>query len=728
MQNVLRDLTSGLHEWTRNKESIMSQFSASKATKAAYPLDAPRAEKRAYSVTHHGIEMTDAYAWLRADNWQEVMHQGREVLPDAIESYLEAENAYTNQEMADTETLQNALFEEMKGRIKQDDSSVPSPDGPFAYSSRFIEGGQYPLVVRTPREGGDEVILFDGNKEAEGHAFFRLASTAHSPDHARLAWAVDTKGSEYFTIRVRNLATGEDLSDQIEGTTGGAIWSADSSHFYYTWLDDNHRPCKVFRHKIGTAQSDDALIYEEQDPGFFVGIGKSQSGNHIIIDCHDHETSECYLLDARDNEAKARLIAARESGIEYSVDEGMGILYILTNADGAEDFKLVTAAPTQSGREHWQDMIAHEPGRLILSHEIFKRHLVWMERANGLPRIQIRNIANGAQHAIAFEEEAYALGLGGSLEFDTDVIRFSYSSMTTPSRTYDYNMASRSRTLRKEQEIPSGHDASQYVTRRLMAASHDGVEVPVTLLYRKDTPLDGSAPCLLYGYGSYGISIPASFSTNALSLVDRGFVYAIAHIRGGKEKGFAWYSNGKREKKPNTFKDFIAAGEFLVEQGYTARGRIVAEGGSAGGMLMGAVANMAPDLFSGILALVPFVDVLNTMLDDTLPLTPPEWPEWGNPIASEEDYRTIAAYSPYDQVREQSYPAILAVGGLTDPRVTYWEPAKWVAKLREKRQDDNLLLLKINMDSGHAGASGRFDRLKETALEYAFALKISGKL
>ena len=706
----------------------MPHQTASAATKAAYPSEAPRAEQRSRIMVHHGIEKNDPYAWLRADNWQEVMHQGKEALPEDIRSYLEAENAYMSKEMADTEALQDTLFEEMKGRIKQDDSSVPSPDGPYAYSSRFVEGGQYPLVVRMPREGGDEEIMLDGNKEAQGHAFFRLASTSHSPDHALLAWAVDTKGSEYFTIRVRDLATGAERDDQLEETTGGGVWSADSTHLYYTWLDDNHRPCKVFRHRLGTSQSDDVLIYEEKDPGFFVGIGKSQSGNHIIIDCHDHETSECYLLDARDNDAKARLIAARETGIEYSVDEGMGILYILTNADGAEDFKLVTAAPTQSGRDHWQDMISHEPGRLILTHEIYKRHLVWMERADGLPRIQIRNIANGAQHAIAFDEEAYALGLGGALEFDTDVIRFSYSSMTTPSRTYDYNMANRSRTLRKEQEVPSGHDPEVYITRRLMAKSHDGVDVPVTLLYRKDTALDGSAPCLLYGYGSYGISIPAGFSTNALSLVNRGFVYAIAHIRGGKEKGFSWYKDGKREKKTNSFKDFIAVGDYLVEQGFTSRGRIVAEGGSAGGMLMGAVANMAPTLFSGILAIVPFVDVLNTMLDDTLPLTPPEWPEWGNPIASEEDYKLIAGYSPYDQITATSYPAILAVGGLTDPRVTYWEPAKWVAKLRENRTDDNLLLLKINMDSGHAGASGRFDRLKETALEYAFALKISDRL
>lgn len=706
----------------------MPQSPARSPMLAAFSTEAPNAEKRSHVVINHGLELSDDYAWIRADNWQEVMQQGKDALDKDIRAYLDAENAYTSHEMRDTEALQDTLFEEMKGRIKEDDSSVPAPDGPFAYASRYIQGGQYPLITRTPREGGDEEIMLDGNKEAEGHAFFRLAGTAHSPDHRLLAWAVDTKGSEYFSVRIRDLATGAELDDLLEETTGGVVWSADASCLYYTWLDDNHRPCKVFRHRLGTAQSNDELVYEEKDAGFFVGIGKSQSGDVIIIDCHDHETSECYLIDAHDNDSKPRLVAERENGVEYSVDEGNGQLYILTNANEAEDFKLVSAPLTSPDRGNWQDVVPHQAGQLILSHDIFKNYLVWFERVNGLPRIQIRHLVSGEEHSVAFEEEAYSLGLSGSLEFDTDIIRFTYSSMTTPARVYDYNMTSRERVLRKEQEIPSGHEIGDYVTRRLMAPAHDGEKVPVTLLYRKDTALDGTAPCLLYGYGSYGISIPAGFSTTALSLVDRGFVYAIAHIRGGKEKGFAWYREGKREKKPNTFKDFISAGEFLCEEGFTSRGRIVAEGGSAGGMLMGAVANMAPTLFSGILALVPFVDVLNTMLDDTLPLTPPEWPEWGNPIASEEDYRTIAAYSPYDQVSAQAYPAILAVGGLTDPRVTYWEPAKWVAKLREKKTDDNLLLLKINMDSGHAGASGRFDRLKETALEYAFALKISDKL
>nr|WP_321463332.1 S9 family peptidase [uncultured Cohaesibacter sp.] len=706
----------------------MSPQNQTAFNKAAFASRAPRARKHDHRVSHHGIELSDDYAWLRADNWQQVMQQGSDVLDDEIKAYLEAENAYTSEEMADTEALQGRLFDEMKGRIKEDDSSVPAPDGPFAYATRYVLDGQYPLYVRTPREGGEETVLLDGNKEAEGEAFFRLASLSHSPDHDKMAWSVDTKGSEFFTIRIRDLATGEEMADHLERTTGGVVWSEDSTHIYYTLQDENHRPCRVFRHKLGTVQEEDELLYEETDPGFFVGLGKSQSGNLIFIDCHDHETSETYLLSAKDNASKPRLIAERETGIEYSVDEGQGILYILTNADDAEDFKLVTAAPTMSGRIHWKDLIPHQAGRLILSHSIYKDFLVWMERENGLPRIQIRSLRNGAQHAIAFEEEAYSLGFQGSMEFDTDIVRFSYSSMTTPSRVYDYNMSSRSRTLRKEQEVPSGHNPEDYVTRRLMAPAHDGETVPVTLLYRKDTALDGSAPCLLYGYGSYGISIPASFSTTALSLVDRGFVYAIAHIRGGKDKGFAWYTNGKRGTKTNTFKDFISAGEFLAAEGYTSRGKIVAEGGSAGGMLMGAVTNMAPSLFSGILAIVPFVDVLNTMLDGSLPLTPPEWPEWGNPITSEEDFRFIASYSPYDNISEQAYPAILAVGGLTDPRVTYWEPAKWVAKLREKRTDDNLLLLRINMESGHAGASGRFDRLKETALEYAFAIKVSGKL
>lgn len=688
---------------------------------------APIAEKCPVKDTRHGIERVDDYAWLRANNWQEVMRDP-DLLQDDIRAYLEAENTYYKALMSDTEDLQKQLFEEMKGRIKQDDTSVPSPDGKYSYGIRYVEGGEQPKFVRIAKSGGKEQVLLDGDLEAQGKNYFRLASANHSPDHKCLSWAMDDKGSEFYTMRLRDLESGEELSDVVEDTAGGGVWSSDSAQIFYAKLDENHRPSTMLLHKVGTAQSDDQIIFEEKDPGFFMGVGKSQSGDTIIIDIHDHETSECWFVPADAPETAPKLIAGRQTSIEYSADEGNGTFYILTNADGAKDFKIVTASVSAPDKDNWLDLVPHEAGRLILDHTIYQRHLVWLERKDGLPRIVIRELASGEEHAISFDEEAYSLGLMGGYEFDTDTIRFTYSSMTTPSQTYDYNMATRKRTLLKTQEVPSGHDPDDYITRRVFAPSHDNTLVPVSLLYRADTPLDGSAPCLLYGYGSYGIAIPASFSTNALSLADRGFVYAIAHIRGGKEKGFAWYEDGRRENKLNTFKDFIAAGEYLSAESFTRKGKIIAQGGSAGGMLMGAVANMAPDLFAGIIAEVPFVDVLNTMLDDTLPLTPPEWPEWGNPIESKDDYDYIAAYSPYDQVSAQEYPPILAVGGLTDPRVTYWEPAKWVAKLRDTHKGDNAIMLKTNMEAGHGGASGRFARLEEIALVYAFGVKVAGKM
>ncbi|MBA5779069.1 S9 family peptidase [Stappia sp. F7233] len=686
----------------------------------------PFAAKHPVTATHHGITTTDHYAWLRAENWQEVMRDPS-VLAEEIRAYLEAENAHVKAGMADTETLQQRLFAEMKGRIKEDDSSVPSPDGPFAYAVRYVEGGQHPKLVRMPRDGGGEAMLVDGDKEAEGKAYFKLAGAMHSPDHRLLAWAHDDKGSEFYTLSIRDLETGGDLADRIEDTGGGGVWSADGRHVFYVRLDANHRPSKLFRHEVGSDPSTDALVYEEADPGFFMGVGKTQSGRFIVIESHDHETSETRLIPADDATAEPRLVAARETAIEYSLDDHGDRLFILTNADEAEDFKIVTAPLDNPGRETWEDYIPHRPGCLILSMTVYRNHLVRLEREDSLPRIVIRRLSDGEEHSIAFAEEAYSLGLGDGYEYDTTTIRFSYSSMTTPSRVYDYDMETRERVLRKEQEVPSGHDPARYVTRRLHAPAADGETVPVSLLYRADTPLNGSAPCLLYGYGSYGISIPASFNTNCLSLVDRGFVYAIAHIRGGKDKGFRWYKDGRREKKLNTFTDFIAAADYLVAGGFTSHERIVAQGGSAGGMLMGAVANMAGEKFGGIVAEVPFVDVLNTMLDDSLPLTPPEWPEWGNPITDKAAYDYIAAYSPYDNVAAKAYPALLALAGLTDPRVTYWEPAKWVARLRELRINDAPLFLKTNMEAGHGGASGRFDRLKEVALVYAFALKVAGK-
>ncbi|MGE3871767.1 MAG: S9 family peptidase [Parvibaculaceae bacterium] len=690
-------------------------------------IDPPRAEKRQHADTHHGITRIDDYAWLKAANWQAVM-QDPSLLPEDIRRYLEAENAYTERAMAGTKELQDKLFAEMKGRIKEDDSSVPAPDGPYAYYSSYVTGAEHPRYCRRTRDlSGPEEIMIDGTIEAGTKPFFDFGGFAVSPDHRLLAWSSDDKGSEFFCLRIRDLATGKDLADAIDNTAGGASWAADGRSFLYTEQDEHHRPLKIFRHVLGTPASGDALVYEEKDTGFFTGVGKTQSDRFFVIDTHDHETSEAWLIDTATPEAAPRLIAPREARVEYDVEHWEDRLIIRTNADGAEDFKIVTAPLDAPGRENWRDLIPHRSGCLVLGIIALKSWLIRLERENGLPRIVVREMSSGAEHEIAFAEEAYALGFGQMLEYDTDTLRFSYSSMTTPAEIYDYDMRNRTRVLRKRQEVPSGHDPANYVTRRIQAPAHDGETVPVTLLYRKDTPIDGSAPVWLYGYGSYGITIPAGFNTNILSLVDRGFIYAIAHVRGGQEKGYRWYTEGKREKKQNTFRDFISAARHLVAAGFTRQGEIVAQGGSAGGMLMGAVANMAPELFKAIIAEVPFVDVLTTMLDDTLPLTPPEWTEWGNPIASKAFYDVIAAYSPYDNVATKSYPSILAVGGLTDPRVTYWEPAKWVARLRDRKTDKNLLLLKTQMEAGHGGAPGRFDRLKEVALSYAFGLMMSGK-
>ncbi|BCH26036.1 S9 family peptidase [Mesorhizobium sp. L-8-3] len=693
----------------------------------AFPAATPPAtDKRPASDTHHGISRIDEYGWLRADNWQEVF-KDPSVLDPTIRKHLEAENAYQSALMADTAELRAVLFGEMKGRIKEDDSSVPMKDGPFAYGSSYKKGGEQPRFFRTPRDGGQETIILDGDHEAEGKAYFRIGDVEHSSDHRRLLWAFDDKGSEFYTVRVRDMDGGADLDDLVTDTGGSGAWDAAGDGFFYARLDANHRPSRVSFHSIGTDCASDQLIYEESDPGFFMSVGGSRNDEWIFIAINDHETSEYHVIPAADPLAAPRIVAPRETGLQYDIEDGGAVFFILTNADGAKDFKIMSAPASAPERANWTELVPHEPGRLILSILSFKDYLVRLERKDGLPRIVIRELKSGDEHLIAFDEEAFSLGLSGSYEYDTEVMRFSYSSMTTPSQLFDYNMRSRERTLLKTQEVPSGHDPEHYVTRRLMAPSHDGELVPVSLIHHRDTRLDGTAPCLLYGYGSYGITVPAAFNTNCLSLVDRGFVYAIAHIRGGKDKGYSWYEDGKREKKTNTFHDFIAAARHLVAEHYTSHDRIVAQGGSAGGMLMGAVANMAPEAFGGIVAEVPFVDVLTTMLDDTLPLTPPEWPEWGNPIVSEADYHTIAAYSPYDNVSAQDYPPVLAVAGLTDPRVTYWEPAKWVARLRERKTGSNPVLFKINMDAGHAGASGRFSRLEEIAFTYAFALKVAGK-
>ena len=716
----------------------------------------------------HGRRRIDDYAWLKDENWQQVMRDPSALRAD-IREYLEAENAYKDAVLAPTEALRAALFDEFRGRIKEDDASVPAKDGGWEYYQRYREGGQHPVVCRRPAGnptrggasgaandprdhaavdgraagGGDgepsghaagtagahaagEQILLDGDAEAEGKSYYRIGGRDHSFDHGRFAWTVDENGSEYFTLRVRDLETGRTLDDAIERCSGGFAWAADNRTLFYTVLDDNHRPCKVFRHRIGTDAADDVLVYEERDAGFFLNVAVTESRRFVVIDAHDHVTSEVRLIDAHRPESAPVVVAERDPDTEYDVSHHADRLLILTNAGGAEDFRIVEAPIAAPGRAHWVDVVPHRPGVLIAGFDVYARWLVRLERENALPRIVVRDLDSGEEHEIAFEEEAYSLGLAGGYEFDTDTLRFTYSSMTTPEHVYDYDMRTRERVVRKVQEVPSGHDPADYVTRRIMAPSHDGEAVPISVLHRRDTALDGSAPLLLYGYGSYGMSMPASFATTRLSLVDRGFVYAIAHVRGGTERGYAWYTGGKLAKKTNTFKDFIAATHALADQGFTRRGRIAIHGGSAGGLLVGACTNMAPELFHAVIAEVPFVDVLNTICDDTLPLTPPEWPEWGNPLASEAAYERIAAYSPCDNIEAKDYPHIIATAGLTDPRVTYWEPAKWVAKLRAAKTDDRLLVLHTNMEAGHGGAAGRFDRLKETALVYAFVLHVFG--
>ena len=676
------------------------------------PVRAPVAERRRQSFEAFGHTVHDEYAWLKANNWQEVL-KNPEALPADIRAYLDAENTYTHSVLGSLDELRTKLVGEMRGRIKEDDSSVPAPDGSYAYFTRYRTGGQHALIGRQPRNGGQDHILLDGDALAKGLAFFHFGSSTHSPDHTLQAWSADDRGSEFFTMRVRAWDSGEDLPDELQETDGHAVWYNDCKALLYVKLDDNHRPRQVFKHILGTPQSDDVLMYEEADEGWFVHIRRSATGRYAIIDAGDHETSENHFIDLDNHQSKSILIAKRESGLRYDADDRGDTLYILTNADGAVDFKIVTAPVSDPSRQNWRDLVPHHPGIFILAHDIFAGHMARLERENAHPRIVIDDLLTRQSHIIAFDEEAYALGLDGGYEFDTTTIRFTYSSMTTPSQVWSYDMDGHVRHLLKQQDIPSGHNTADYVTKRIFATSHDGVRVPISILYKKTTVIDGHAPLLLYGYGSYGYAMSASFSSSRLSLVDRGFVYAIAHIRGGTEKGWNWYLDGKCQKKTNTFDDFAASAQALIDAQYTGKKRIVGHGGSAGGMLMGAVANRAGELFAGIVAEVPFVDVLNTMRDASLPLTPPEWPEWGNPLTDETAFKTILSYSPYDNILPKEYPAILAMGGLTDPRVTYWEPAKWIARLRATMTGGGPVMLRTNMDAGHGGASGRFDRWRK---------------
>jgi oligopeptidase B len=682
----------------------------------------PVAARIPHSVTQLGRTRVDDYAWMKDPNWRAVLRDPKAIDP-AIRSHLEAENAYTEAVLAPTRALQDQIFAEMKGRVKEDDSSLPAPDGAFEYYARYETGGQHPLHCRRPRGAdGPEEVLLDEPKEAEGLAFYQVGGAQHSPDHNLYAFAVDAQGSEVYEIRVMDLATGAILPGPAQSAAGDFCWSPDSRYLFWIWRDDEGRPSKVYRRPARGTAEQDVLVYAEPDEGFFLGVGTTQSRSHIVIACGNQETSEAHLIPAADPEAAPVLFSARQSGVRYEIEHWDGRFVVRTNAGGSVDFKLVWADETQTAMPFWRDWIPAQDGRLITGMAAYRDHFVRLERFDALSRIVVTRRVDMSEHVIDFDEEAYALSLEGGYEYDTTAVRFIYQSMTTPRRWFDYDLETRVRSLRKTQEVPSGHDPADYVTRRLDALAPDGAKVPIFVLARRDTPLDGTAPLLLYGYGSYGHANDPSFSIRNLSLVDRGWVWATACVRGGSEKGWSWFLDGRKEKKTNTFTDFIACAEHLVSERFCSADRIVAYGGSAGGMLMGAIANMRPELWAGIIAAVPFVDVLNTMSDLDLPLTPPEWPEWGDPITDAQAYDRIAGYSPYDNVAAQPYPAILATSGLSDPRVTYWEPAKWIARVRAHTTSDAPVLLKMNLDAGHGGASGRFEFLKEIALDYAFAI------
>lgn len=676
---------------------------------------APIAPRRPHAVTMHGDTRSDPWHWLRDQD------------DPATMEYLRAENSYTETFFAPLQDLQTAIYGEIRGRIKEDDNTVPEKDGDYYYYVRYQEGDQYPIYCRKlGSEDADEQVLLNVNLLAEGQDYTRVAVFENSPDHRLIAYSVDFDGSEQYTVNILDLATGDTLADTIPNTYYSLEWANDNRTFYYSVLDEHHRPVSVYRHTLGDDPSNDVLVYHEEDPRFFVGVGKSNSGRFIYVVAGGNNMAEWRFLDADNPDAELTLVEPRAPDFEYDVVDHGDRFFIRHNGNAARDFMLSTAPINQPGWDNWSEYMPHEAGRPLSGIDAYRDHLVVACRQDGLPQVMVQRLSDGQTHLIAgVDEDDFAMSPRGGREFDTSSLRFSYTSMKTPSAVYDYDMDTRSRNLRKQQEIPSGYDSGRYETRRIWATARDGTPVPISLLMLKDTPVDGSAPLYLYGYGSYGLTMEASFSVSALSLVDRGFVFAIAHIRGGMEMGWDWYENGKLLQKRNTFNDFIDCAEHLIAHDYTSAGRIAAAGGSAGGMLMGAVVNARPDLFGCVVAHVPFVDVLNTMLDDTLPLTTMEYNEWGNP--NEVDYyRYMATYSPYDNVQVQNYPPMFVTGGISDPRVTYWEPAKWVARLRATKTDANPLLMKIHMDSGHAGASGRFERIREVAEEYAFVLHALG--
>jgi oligopeptidase B len=688
--------------------------------------DAPRAQRRPKVLRHHGDERVDDWYWLRDRD------------DPAVIEYLEAENAFTKAALASIEGLRSRIFSEIKRRVRETDVSAPVRKGAWEYYTRTIEGHDYAVHCRCPVGAGGaidpdaapgttpgEEVLIDENARAERHEYFALRGLAVSPDQKRLAFAVDVTGGERSVLRFRDLAGATDLADEIPDVYYGLAWANDDTTVFYVRPDESMRPWQVWRHTLGTPVADDALVYQEDDDRFYLHVDRSRTDVFVIITAESKLTSEVRLVDANDPGAPARLITPREHGTEYHVehhrdDEQGDRLFILTNADGAENFKLMVASLAAPGRESWTEVIGHRADVRLESVDAFAAHLVLAERADGLEQLRVRRIADGADHTIAMPDEVYSAWVGANPEFASRTLRFGYTSLAVPVRDVDYDLDDRSSVVVKQQDV-ADYNADEYETWREWATAEDGTRVPISLVGRRGRATE-PAPLVIYGYGAYEISIDPTFSVSRVSLLERGVLYAIAHVRGGGELGRRWYEDGKLERKTNTFRDFTACAAHLVATGVTAPDRLVARGGSAGGLLMGVVANLRPDLFRAIVAEVPFVDCLTTMLDERLPLTITEWEEWGNPDASPAIYDAMKAYSPYDNVGAHAYPALLVTAGLNDPRVQYWEPAKWVAKLRATAKSEAPIYLRTELGAGHHGPSGRYDAWREEAFVLAFVL------
>ena len=692
-------------------------------------IQVPVAEKILTKLEKHGDVREDNYFWMRLSDAQKEA-KTKDEQTQKVYDYLNAENKYYEEMTSETKTFQESLFEEMKGRIKEDDESVPYKKDGYFYITRYETGQQYPIYTRKKETlEATEEILFNVNDEAKGHDYFQLGGLNISTNNTLMAFATDTVSRRQYFIKIKNLQTGEIYNDKIENTTGGSVWANDNKTLFYTKKDPvTLRSSKIYKHVLGTDTTSDVLVFEEKDETFNAFVTKSKSKKYLVLGSYSTVSSEYQVLEADNPNGEFRIIQTRERDLEYDIAHYGDHFYIKTNKDGATNFKMMKTSVKDTQKENWVDVIPHREDTLLEDFSIFKDFLVLEERTEGLNKIRIKRWDNTVDYYLPFDEETYSAGVYGNPDFDTETIRYSYNSMTTPSSVIDFNMNDKSKEVKKEQEVLGGKfDKKNYVSKRIWVPARDGKKVALSIVYHKDTELNENTPILQYAYGSYGHTINDGFSTTRLSLLDRGFVYALAHIRGSEYLGRDWYEDGKMLFKKNTFNDFIDCSKYLIDHKYTSAKHLYAMGGSAGGLLMGAIVNMNPELYNGIIAAVPFVDVISTMLDDSIPLTTGEYDEWGNPN-DKKYYNYIKSYSPYDQVKAQAYPNILITTGLHDSQVQYWEPAKWIAKLRDLKTDTNLLYLHTNMEAGHGGASGRFNALKETAEEYTFFLGLENKL